>query len=197
MKKYIAFLTCFITFISCTEKSKEIKENKVEPEKTEPLSMGDMPNKNTVYDTIYTTNTTDNTKLINQLQQKLNAVHFSFEEREQRGGFTYNNCEENRIEVISGNGVREYYVKSTKPQKVGGSNYYPDFIVVVYEFKTNEIAQQNFDKLQKALNSAGRFCNGKSPEKLVINKNEVFHLGTRAEMFREYTEKYGEMIQKF
>ena len=44
------------------------------------LSMGDMPNEQTEYDTIYTKNTDDNINLINHLKLKLETDGFSFEE---------------------------------------------------------------------------------------------------------------------
>lgn len=166
------------------------------PKREEYDSLGKMPNENTRYDTIHTTNTTDNTKLINELKSRLETTEFTFEERKRREKFSYINCEENRIKLIEGNGVREYFARSKKPEK-GTKNFYPDFVIRVYEFPTNEIAEQNFEILEKALNSTGRFCNGKSPQKLVVNGNEVFHLGTRAEMFKTYTEKYGEMIKNY
>jgi len=98
--------------------------------------------------------------------------------------------------LIDGKGIREYFARSKKPEK-GTKDFYPDFVIWVYEFPTNDIAKQNYDILEEAFNSAGRFCNGKAPEKLIFNGNEVFHLRTRAEMFRTYTDKYGEIIKNY
>ncbi|MBL7838107.1 MAG: hypothetical protein JNM67_11365, partial [Bacteroidetes bacterium] len=103
---------------------------------------------------------------------------------------------ENIVKLISGNGIREYYASSKRPEK-GTKDIYPDFVICVYEFPSKDVAKQNYEILSKALNSKGRFCNGKSPEKLVYNGNEIFHLGTRAEMFRTYTERYGEWIKNY
>lgn len=187
MKKYFSYIMVVFLITSCKNTNDKTNEN---------LSMGDIPNENTKYDTIYTINSADNTKLINELKTKLEKVNFTFEERKNRGGLSYNNCEENSVKLISGNGIREYFARSKKPEK-GTKDFYPDFVIWVYEFPTNDIAKQNFDILEKALNSAGQFCNGKLPEKIVINGNEVFHLRTRAEMFRTYTEKYGEIIKNY
>ncbi|HRD58499.1 MAG TPA: hypothetical protein PK504_10640 [Ferruginibacter sp.] len=194
MKKYFNYIIVIFLITSCKENLKS--KNNTNDITNEKLSMGDIPNENTKYDTIYTINSADNTKLINDLKTKLEKVNFTFEERKNRGGLSYNNCEENSVKLISGNGIREYFARSKKPEK-GTKDFYPDFVIWVYEFPTNDIAKQNFDILEKALNSAGQFCNGKSPEKIVINGNEVFHLGTRAEMFRTYTEKYGEIIKNY
>lgn len=194
MKKYFTYIIALFLIASCKE---NIRSNDDTNGNTkENLSMGEMPNGNTQYDTIYTVNSTDNTKLINELKSILETAKFTFDERKSRGGFSYNNCEENRVKLIEGDGIRAYFARSKKPEK-GTKDFYPDFVICVYEFPTNEIAKQNFEILEKALNSAGAFCNGKSPEKLVVNGNEVFHLGTRAEMFRTYTEKYGEIIKNY
>jgi len=198
ISKKITLLPLLVIFASCNLFSckDSSKHNKKEFENTNILSMEDMPNENTKYDTIRTTNITDNYKLISFLKSKLEIADFTFEERESRGGFSYNNCEENRITLIHGDGIREYFARSRRPEK-GTKNFYPDFVILVYEFPTNEIASQNGEILEKALNSAGEFCNGKTPEKIVTNGNEIFHLSTRAEMFRTYTEKYGEMIKNY
>ena len=194
MKKYLNYLIVIFLITSCKENLKS--KNDTIDKANESLSMGEMPNKNTKYDTIYTVNSVDNAKLINELKTKLEKADFTFAERKSRGGLSYNNCEENIIRLIGGNGIREYFARSKKPEK-GTKDFYPDFVIWVYEFPTNDIAKQNYDILDKALNSAGQFCNGKAPEKLVFNGNEVFHLSTRAEMFRTYTEKYGEIIKNY
>jgi hypothetical protein len=194
MINYFNYLLFILLITSCKENIKN--KNNTNDKINENLSMGEMPNENSKYDTIYTINSADNTKLINYLKTKLEKVNFTFEERKNRGGLSYNNCGENSVKLISGNGIREYFARSKKPEK-GAKNFYPDFVIWVYEFPTNDIAKQNFNILEKALNSGGKFCNGKSPEKIVINGNEVFHLGTRAEMFRTYTEKYGEIIKNY
>lgn len=187
MKTYLKYILVLFVVTSCaTKQSNNTEEN---------LSMGDMPNANTKYDTIYTINTPDNLKLIAALKSKLENAKFTLEERKSRAGLSYHNCEENRIVWVEGDGVREYFARRKKPEK--GTAFYPDFVVSVYKFETNESATQNFILLDKALNSAGRFCNGKAPATLVMNGNEVFHLATRAEMFRTYIEKYGDAIKNF
>ena len=97
---------------------------------------------------------------------------------------------------MEGKGIRSYFSGSNKPES-GTKDIYPDFYILVYEFPTKDIAQKNYQIIYKALYSGGAFCNGKAPEKLVINGNEIYHLSTRAEMFRTYTERYGDLIQNF
>ncbi|QQT25749.1 hypothetical protein [Sphingobacterium spiritivorum] len=160
------------------------------------LSHEDMPNAATTYETIETTDVTDNTALLTFLQEKLEKAGFRFEEAKDRGGWSYNNCEDNKIISVKGNGIRSYFSRSKQPES-GTKDIYPDFSILIYEFPTKEIAQKNYDIIYKALYSRGAFCNGKAPDNLVINGNEIFHLYTRAEMFRTYTERYGDLIQNF
>ncbi len=149
------------------------------------------------YDSLfYTVKLASNVRLLDALITKLKQADFTFEERDSRGEPSYINYSENRITIIEGNGIRKYFAISKKPEK-GSKNLYPDFGIWVYKFPTDDVAQRHYEQLNKALQSSGRYCNGKSPEKLVLNGNEVFHLSTRAEAFRTYIEKYGEFIKKF
>lgn len=189
MKKYSLYLPLFLFIFSCSE-SKKDKWKKADDT---IRSIEQMPDKFTVYDTIYTRNMEDNSQLITNLKAELERNGFSFESQKP-GRMSYNNCEENSIKIVEGNGIRKYFAKSSKPEK-GTKDFYPDFVIWVYEFPSQKEAERNFKELDKALYSKGSHCNGKAPEKLVINGNEVYHLSTRAEMFRTYTEKYGEMVK--
>ncbi len=160
-----------------------------------PFSTKDIPNANTQYDTIYTVKLAGNVQLIDALITKLKQADFTFEEQDSRGEPSYINYTENRITIVEGNGIRKYFAISKKPEK-DSKNLYPDFWIWVYKFQTDDIAQQHYEQLNK-VQSSERYCNGKSPEKLVLNGNEVFHLSTRAEAFRTYIEKYDEFIKSF
>ena len=188
----IMFILLLLLLVSCNDDLNG--RHKTNDKANEQLTMGDMPNEHSKYDTIYTVNSVDNIKLINELKEKLEKADFSFAEQTAPSAHTYYDCEENKVNKILGNGIRKYFARSKKPEK-GTKNYYPDFMIWVYEFPSKDIAKKNYEILEKAQNSAGRFCNGKSPVKLILNGNEVFHLGTRAEMFRTYIEKYGEIIK--
>ncbi|PQA89875.1 hypothetical protein B0A69_21890 [Chryseobacterium shigense] len=191
MKKQILFLPLLIFIFSCSGN----KNDSVKKEDKEALSIEDMPDKDTAYDTIKTQNTEGHQKLINDLGVELQKAGFSFEMRKNQNR-SFNNCEENRVKVIAGNGIREYFAKSHKPEK-GTKDFYPDFVIRVYEFKSEADAERNFKELNTALYSRGRHCNGKAPEKLVINGREIYDLSTRAEMFRAYIEKYSKVIEDY
>ncbi|MBC7524617.1 MAG: hypothetical protein H7239_09290 [Flavobacterium sp.] len=189
--KEIFLLLIVFCFISC----KNTNENDLETEK-KYLGFEDMPNRETKYKKVLTENSADNLKLFNALKSKLEKASFKLTKQKDIRKLSFNDCEDNLIISIDGNGIRQYYARSHKSEKAL-KNTYADFSIWVYEFSTPKIAKQNYDLLEKAFNSKGRFCNGKAPEKLVINGNEVFHLSTRAEMFRTYTEKYGEIIKNY
>ncbi|MBB6369656.1 hypothetical protein [Chryseobacterium shigense] len=196
MKKNMLHFLLLILFFSCSESKKEMSGNDgFNKTDDHVFSIEEMPNQGTTYDTIYTQNVPDNIRLITALETDLEKAGFSFKSRKS-AEISYNNCEENSIKIVSGNGIREYFAKSSKPEK-GTEDFYPDFVVRVYEFPSKEDAGKGFKDLEKALYSRGNHCNGKAPEKLVMNGTEVYHLSTRAEMFRSYTEKYGEMIKNY
>lgn len=148
----------------------------------------------TTYDTIYTKEMDNNEKLLVHLKTQLAKENFTFEERKSRGGLSYGITD--TVVLIKGNGIREYYARSTKPQK-GTTDFYPDFNIWVYEFPTNQTAQENFNIIEKANKSHHREIRMISVEKIIINGNEIFHLSTRTEMFLPFIEKYGEMIKNY
>lgn len=192
-RTYIILLLIF-SFLSCNNDKKT--ENDFT--KRNELGIENMPNNETEYDTIFTKNINDNQRLITELENKLLKSKFKFEEVDKIKQNCYNNCEENKVILVKGNGIRNYYAKSLVPEKnTTMKNVFPDFILTVYEFEDENIASKNFKIINNALFSAGHFCNGKAPEKLVQNGNEIFHLSSRAEMFRTYTEKYGELIKNY
>jgi hypothetical protein len=189
------YIILIFSFLSCKNNDKKIENDSTNKNE---LGIENMPNNETEYDTIFTKNTNDNQKLITELENKLLKSEFKFEKDEKVKQNCYNNCEENKVILVKGNGIRNYYAKSLVPEKnTTMKNVFPDFILTVYEFENENIANKNFEIINNALFSAGRFCNGKAPEKLVQNGNEIFHLSSRAEMFRTYTEKYGELIKNY
>lgn len=190
----IIFLSIYLT--AC--KNDSAKNIEIEP-KTATIEdyfrNFQIPNDSTRYETIPTKNSTDNIELINNLKMELKKAGFTLTAKKENKDWEYTNCDENKIFVVNGDGVRKYFAKSKNPER--NSKFYADFVIMVYEFSTPLIASQNFTLLDKALQSGGGFCNGKAPEKLVLNNNEIFHLSTSAEMFRTYIEKYGEIIKNY
>ncbi len=194
MKKYVIYILVIFLLTACKGNTGSSKDTNGRSK--ENLSGENRPDKNTEYDTLYTVNAAGNTQLLQELKTKLEAAGFTFEERKGQREFSYNNCEENRVKLIRGAGVRIFFARSKQPVK-GTKDYYPDFMIRVYEFSTNALAKQSYAVIENALNSSGQLCKMKVPGKLVMNGKDVFHLVTRAEMFRTYTDQYGEIIQNY
>lgn len=179
--------------LSCTNKGEEKSDSS---SKKENLGFEEIPNADTKSLTIQTQNVDDNLKLLNQFKTELEENDFNFEELGKSSGTGFTNCENNTLISVKGEGIRSYFAKSRKPAK-NTTDFYPDFNMQVLEFPNEQIAREKFEIMNKALHSDGRFCNGKAPETLVIHKNEVFFLSTRAEMFRGYINDYAKFIEDF
>ncbi|MDP2386677.1 MAG: hypothetical protein Q8M29_09925 [Bacteroidota bacterium] len=188
---FLIILSISTFLFSCTNAEEvEVTKN----EKMENLGFEDMPNSETKSITIETKNTADQLELITKLRAKLEEDDFDFEQQEVTRFPGFSNCEENTTISITGNGLRQYFARSRKPEK-NTTDFYPDFIIQVFEFQNEQIAQEKFEIMHKAMHSKGRFCNGKAPMVLVINNNEVFYFFTRAEMFRGYINEYSEFVE--
>lgn len=160
------------------------------------FSFTDMPNSETKKEIIITENEEDNELLFSKFSLDLKSEKFAIEDSEvseKHGGF-YCNYVENTTIHVKGQGIRWYYVKRTEAKP---KNYYPDFELIVYEFKNENEAKIIFDKINSALNTRRRFCNLIEVSIVVINKNEIFTLSTRAEMFRGYINDFGKKLENY
>ena len=107
-----------------------------------------------------------------------------------------NDCNLNKVIQVKGEGVRIYTAQS----KVGigtKKNYFPDFTMFIFGFDNEAQAIQHFTTLKSAVSSNHGFCNGKAPENIVRNGNEIFYFTTRAEMFRGYINESADFIQNY
>jgi hypothetical protein len=196
MKKHKSkFLLTFLLsslFFSCNNKNTE--EQQI-AQKTENLGFEDMPNSQTKSISIHCNNEEDNLELFTKLKTELEKNDFKIKELERNNGAGFLNCKENTIISMKGSGIRSYFARSSKPEK-NTVDFFPDFNLQVFEFPNEKIALEKFELMDKALHSGGRFCNGKAPQILAMNKNEVFLLGTRAEMFRGYINDYAKFMEE-
>ncbi len=181
--KFLLILSINTILVACVNNSNE--EN-----------LGDMPNSETKRISIETKNMPNQLELLNSLKAKLEENEFNIEEQEAKGGSSFTNCEDNTTIQMEGKGIRSYFARSRKPAQ-NTEDFYPDFTIQVFEFPNEQIAKQKFEIMNKALQSKGDFCNGKAPQILVINKNEVFQFSSRAELFRGYINEFSEFVQKF
>jgi hypothetical protein len=196
MKKYkskLLFTLLFsLLFFSCTNKNKEKRQIS---QKTENLGFEELPNSETKSISILCKNEKDNLELFTKLKTELEKNDFKIEELEHNNGAGFLNCKENTIISMKGSGIRSYFARSSKPEK-NTEDFFPDFHLQVFEFPNEKIAQENFEIMNNALKSPGKFCNGKAPQILAINNSEVFLLATRAEMFRGYINDYAKFIEE-
>ena len=199
MKKKILIITVLLLslsvilnlIVSCNNQKEENKNS------TEPTSENfrwNNPDENATIEIINTKVTIGDKDLISKLEKDFKIQKFKIEKVEFIEENTYDNCKENLIIKIKGKGIKKYYVKrqESKPK-----NYYPDFIMWVYEFETEGETVAVKKGIKKALDSGNGFCNGKSPEYIIRYQNKIIHLGTRAEMFRGFIKNYADKIEHY
>lgn len=194
-----------LSLFACSKPEKNTVDPELEktqiPEqhkKTENVQQGltfeDIPNEETVYETIEANNIDENEVLMNIFQTQLLKDQFELFERESGNAWSENDCHLNKIIQVKGQGLRTYIAQS----KLGvgeKKNIFPDFTLLVFGFDNEQQAIQHFTTLHSAV-SSNNFCNGKTPEKIVRSQNEIFYFTTRAEMFRTYINRYADFIQQ-
>ena len=207
MQKPYILVVLMLSLIACSEPEKKKidpeldkiqlpdKANQTTEQSDQGLKFEDMPNHQTVYETIEANNINENEVLINAFQAQLLKDHFELFESESGKTWSENDCNLNKIIKVKGEGLRIYTAKS----KMGigpKQNIFPDFTLLVFGFDDEQQAIQHFQTLNSAVSSNG-FCNGKSPEKIIRQGQEVFYFTTRAEMFRGYINQYAEFIENY
>ncbi|WP_111859841.1 hypothetical protein [Acinetobacter sp. CFCC 10889] len=208
MQKQLMISLIIFSLFACSD----VEKNKVDPELekialpdtendkatevNQQLTFEDIPNQQTRYETIEANNINENEVLMNALQAQLLKQHFELFESESGRNWSENDCNLNKVIQVKGEGLRIYIAKS----KVGigeKKNYFPDFTMLVFGFDDEAQATQHFTTLKSAVFSNHGFCNGKTPENIVRNGNEVFYFTTRAEMFRGYINESANFIQNY
>ncbi len=188
----IRFLIPILLFsFSCNQVSeKKINKNEIVEEKI----YWDIPNKNTKNEILNTNKSINDSVLIEKLLKDFSKVKFKIETTEVIGTNSYANCNDNLILKIEGRGIKQYYVKRTEAKP---KNYYPDFIMFIYEFENEDSAINAENEIIKAYKSGNGYCNGKGPFYIIRYKNQIIDLRTRAEMFRGYIMDIAEKIKNY
>ena len=202
MVKHFLIITCMSLLLGCTESGQntpkpDVQEEKITPiSASQPLSFADIPNKDTIYETIETNSIEENEALMAHLQTELLKNQFDLFEKDSGTSWSENDCDQNKVIKVKGEGIRSY--RGVSQIKVGDDKKTrPDFTLLVFSFDTVELAQQSFQILDSAVGSGHGLCNGKTPEQLVLNGQEIYYFTTRAEMFRDYINKYAEIVKQF
>lgn len=181
MKKATFVLWCTMLLFSCSEDVEESNSS-------DAITRTEI---------IQTTNQPKNTGLIQTLIADLKSQKFELKNEDIDPTDSFYDWKEDIQFIIKGNGINVYSFKRTeaKPEYC-----YPDFILTVYEFRSEDEAQSCLDKIEAAAKS-GMHLRGsegqKSPETIVQKGNEVFFLSTRAEMFRGYIEDCAKRIEGY
>lgn len=197
--KSLLVMACMGMLFGCAD-SKENAENdskKVyQPSASQPLSFADIPNPQTTYEVIETNNIDEDDALMTHLQMQLLKDQFDLFEKESGNSWSENDCDTNKVVQIKGEGIRSY--RAVSQIKIGDDKKTrPDFILLVFSFDSDVLAQQYFKTLDSAVGSGHGLCNGKAPEELVLHGREIYYLTTRAEMFKPYIERYANIIRQF
>ena len=193
MTKSLIITMMLLGLIGCAEPQKNQDDTQ---NKTKNLSFDEMPNEKTVFEIIEAKSIDENDALLVALQTQLLKDQFEFVEKESGTSWSENDCTNNKVIQVKGDGIRSYRAESQV--KVGQkNNIRPDFSLLVFAFEDAQLAEKNFISLKTAVESDNGFCNGKSPEVIVRNGNEVFYFTSRAEMFRSYLDQYSQYVEDY
>lgn len=202
MAKHFLIMVWISLLLGCSESGQKKPEVDLKAQATvsasesEPLTFADIPNTSTVYETIETNSIDENDALMAHLQTQLLKDQFDLFEKDSGTSWSENDCDQNKIIKVKGEGIRSY--RGVSQVKVGDDKKArPDFILLVFGFNTDELAQQYFQTLDSAVGSGQGVCNGQTPEELVLNGREIYYFTTRAEMFRPYINEYSALVKNY
>jgi hypothetical protein len=191
MKNILILLIVLQIFSSCNDPKQQ--EEKTSEFEVKTYSWQDYPNENTEIKIFKTKSTIDDKDLMTQLQEIFKKDKFTIESEQIGNESSFANCADNITLLFKGNGIKHYYLKRTEAEP---KNYYPDFRMSIFEFKTVGETRAIEKEIIKGFGLGNGFCNGKEPNYIVTYKNKIIHLTTRAEMFRGYIKKVAEEIEK-
>ncbi len=180
--------------MGCAEPQKNQQDDDTQ-NKAKNLSFNDIPNEKTTYEVIDAKSIDENDALLVALETQLLKDQFDFVEKESGTSWSENDCTNNKIIKVKGDGIRSY--RAVGKVKVGENQNYPDFSLLVFAFEQPDLAEQNYIKLKTAVESDNGFCNGKSPELIVRNGNEIFYFTSSKEDFRTYIDRYATFVQNY
>lgn len=188
MRNLLLLLIISLMLCTCTDKAIS----------TSTDSSGQLPNSDTRYITLNAVGIAEDKVLLNSLKQKLHKNHFSFSKTKKGGGTSFNNCDNNTILMVEGNGIVNFYAQSGVSEKVM-KNTYADFSLTIFAFKNDKIAVEYHAMIEEALNtsSSEAYCNHKIPASILQRDNRIYYFVTRANMFTTHTVKYADHIKNF
>jgi hypothetical protein len=189
MKKYIIIIVMLIGHISCKNKLKYINNNRQQSNG----QLTDWPNNDTQYDTLTgNSDTTQESLTINRLMLRLEKDKFTVKINKQlTTPLDIVLYDENKVVILKDVATLKMFARSTISDK-RMKNTFPDFTVYEMNFKTKENAEQVIKWYHSRSSNLKEL---KSVDKIFSKANKVYFFETRAEMFRDYINKYAETIK--
>lgn len=132
--------------------------------------------------------------------KRLEADKFVIKPSLESQKISFYDCKIKQTYIFDGAGIQRYYIRRSTPINSNDINkVYPDFMLMILTFSSSQEAAQYAAKIGNThyyVRSDDSDCFWfKAPWKVVSNGKSVFYLHTRAEMLRDFTEKYGNILQ--
>ncbi len=190
MRNVIIILFSLLCF-SC-----KTKDNSLDVvQKNERYKMSDLPNKETQFDSIFGDgNAITESATLNKLTLKLTQNHFKVDKAQPSSvPFKFRLYNENRIISLMNVSTIKLFARSSISDK-RMKNTFPDFTVYEMNFKNEQDAQYVIELFYKSRHQpiVEELI---SVDKIFSKENKVYYFETRAEMFRDYINKYAETIK--
>ena len=184
---------CFC-FISCKNKATTI--NTISQKADTKFKAVDLPNVKTSYDTLFGKNDTSRiSDEVNNLIEILKKDKFAVAINKQlTTPLDISLYEENKIIILKDVYTLKLFARSTISDK-RMQNTFPDFTVYEMNFKNEQDAQYVTELFYKNRHQP-IIEELISADKIFSKANKVYYFETRAEMFRDYINKYAETIKK-
>lgn len=189
MKKSIVIVTLFTCFVACKNKPAVIKQNEKAVYK-----LGDLPNKDTKYDTLVgNSDTSAVSKDMSELMTILLKDKFTVTINKQLiTPLSIELFRENKIIIFKDVSTLKLFAHSIISEK-RMKNTFADFTVYEMNFKNEQDAEMVVEWYNEARK---QFRTEKiDVDKILSKKNKVYYLTTRAEMFRNYIDEYAYFIK--
>ncbi|HRH58168.1 MAG TPA: hypothetical protein PLS10_10970 [Chitinophagales bacterium] len=189
MKKYLIIIVMLIGYISCKNKIKYINNNRQQSNG----QLADWPNNDTQYDTLTgNSDTTQESLAINKLMLRLEKDKFTVKINKQlTTPLDIVLYDQNKIIILKDVATFKLFARSKISDK-RMENTFPDFTLYEMNFNSNKDAEQ---VIKWYLSSSTNLKELKTIDKIFRKANRVYYFETRAEMFRDYINKYAETIK--
>ena len=193
MKKYIVIIVTLFCFIACKNKTASVDDTKSNNEASS-YKLGDLPNKNTDYDTLIGNNDTSKiSEDVNNLIAILKKDKFTVKTNKQlQTPLNLYLYEENRIIILKDVSTFKLFARSIISDK-RMKNTFPDFTLYEMNFKNDHDAEMVLKWFEEERRQ--RVTEKIDVDKIFSKTNKVYYLTTRAEMFRNYIDMYSYFIK--